>query len=91
MPSVMLGEEDVVEIVDMLRQINRDLGEPVDQGIPEYLLDAMPASQNKFHYTLVISSTKDDLDLDIASIEALVYEEVGDEEARVSLTFDGVS
>jgi hypothetical protein len=87
----MLDEKDVVEIVEMLRQINRDLGDPEDWGIPDYLLDAMPVRMRKHSFTLVIESNKDDLDLDVDSLRAVVFEEVNDAEARVSLTFDGVS
>ncbi|AVD99350.1 hypothetical protein SEA_BILLNYE_178 [Streptomyces phage BillNye] len=91
MPSVMLGEDEVVEIVELLRGINRDIGDPEDWGIPDYLLEAMPEKMRKHSFTLVIESNKDDLDLDIDSLRAVVFGEVNDAEARVSLTFDGVS
>lgn len=91
MPNVMLGENEVVEIVELLRGINRDVGDPEDWGIPDYLLDAMPEKFHKHNFTLVIESSKGDLDLDIDALRAVVFEEVNDAEVRVSLTFDGVS
>jgi hypothetical protein len=91
MPNVMLGENEVVEIVELLRGINRDVGDPEDWGIPDYLLEAMPEKMHKHSFSLVIESTKDDLDLDVDALRAVVFEEVNDAEARISLTFDGVS
>jgi len=87
----MLGEEEVVEIVELLRSINRDVGDPEDWGIPDYLLEAMPEKLKRHSFTLVIESRRDDLDLDIDALKAVVFEEVNDAEARISLTFDGVS
>lgn len=91
MPNVMLGENEVIELVELLRSINRDIGDPEDWGIPDYLLEAMPEKMHRHVYTLTIDSKKEDLDLDLDAVRAVVFEVVGDEEARISLGFDGVS
>ncbi len=91
MPNVMLGENDVIEIVERLREINRAIGEHPDHKIPDYLLEAVPAARHVHCFYLVVNSDKEDLDLDLDALKALVYEEVNDAEARISLTFDGVS
>jgi hypothetical protein len=91
MPNVMLGEDDVIDIVERLREINRALGEHPDHKIPDYLLEAVPPARHSHHFTLIIDSDKEDLDLDIDAVRAVLYEEVNDAEARISLTFDGVS
>jgi hypothetical protein len=87
----MLGEDDVIDIVERLREINRVIGEHPDHMIPDYLLDAVPAPRHVYHFTLIIDSNKDDLDLDVDALRAVVFEKVNDAEARISLTFDGVS
>lgn len=91
MPNVMLGEDDVIEIVNHLREINRAIGEPADHGIPDYLLEAVPPARHVHRFTLEIDSDKEDLDLDTDALKAVIFEEVNDAEARISLTFDGVS
>jgi len=91
MPGVMLGENEVVEIVERLREINRVIGEHPDHGIPDYLLEAVPPPRHVHHFTLIIDSDREHLDLDMDALRAVVYEAVNDAEARVSLTFDGVS
>jgi hypothetical protein len=87
----MLGENEVVEIVERLRDINKVIGEHPDHGIPEYLLEAVPPARHLHMFTITVDSDKEDLDLDMDALRAVVFEAVNDEGARVSLTFDGVS
>jgi len=87
----MLGENEVLEVVGRLRDINKALGEHPDHMIPEYLLEAVPPARHVHRFILEVDSDKEDLDLDMDAIRAVVFEEVNDAEARVTLTFDGVS
>lgn len=63
MPNLMLDEQQIVEIVNAMRTANHELGADDNQGIPDYLIDAMPAPVVTLKYEVIVAVPHYEIDV----------------------------